>query len=101
MEMWLMEMWLKHVITHATRNNYFPAQQHKRRICKRSSPIQIKQFLCQLLGGTMSSKAQTKKFQGGQRTVPHHLEKASKYYPAEEDRKPKAVRSINDSPDSR
>jgi len=40
----------------------------------------------------MSSKAQTKKFQGGQRTVPHHLEKASKYYPAEEDRKPKAAR---------
>ena len=39
----------------------------------------------------MSSKPQTKKFQGGERTVPHHLEKASKYYPAEEDRKPKTV----------
>jgi len=40
----------------------------------------------------MSSKPQTKKFQGGERTVPHHLEKASKYYPAEEDRKPKTAR---------
>ena len=49
----------------------------------------------------MSSKAQTKKFQGGQRTVPHHLEKASKYYPAEEDRKPKTVSGTCDSPDSR
>jgi len=40
----------------------------------------------------MSSKPQTKKFQGGERTVPHHLEKSSKYYPAEEDRKPKTAR---------
>jgi large subunit ribosomal protein L6e len=39
----------------------------------------------------MSAKVQTKKFAGGERKVPHHLEKASKYYPAEEDRKPKTV----------
>jgi large subunit ribosomal protein L6e len=44
----------------------------------------------------MSSKPQTKKFQGGERTVPHHLEKASKYYPAEEDRKPKTVSDASD-----
>jgi len=37
-------------------------------------------------------KAQTKKFGAGERSVPHHSEKASKYYPAEDDRQPKTVR---------
>jgi len=39
-----------------------------------------------------AAKAQTKKFGGGERTVPHHSEKASKYYPAEDLKKPKTVR---------
>ncbi|QIX01742.1 hypothetical protein AMS68_007259 [Peltaster fructicola] len=42
---------------------------------------------------TMSSQApQTKKFQKGERTVPHASEKASKYYPAEDVAIPKQVR---------
>jgi large subunit ribosomal protein L6e len=42
----------------------------------------------------MSSKPQptTKKFGKSSRTVPHHSEKASKYYPAIDEDKPKKVR---------
>jgi len=36
----------------------------------------------------------TKKFGKGERTIPHHSEKASKYYPAEDVREPKAVRKV-------
>lgn len=36
-------------------------------------------------------KPTTKKFGKGERTVPHYLVKASKYYPAEEEKKPKTV----------
>jgi len=39
-----------------------------------------------------ASKPATKKFGSGERTVPHHSEKASKYYPAEDERQPKQVR---------
>jgi len=34
----------------------------------------------------------TKKFGKGERTIPHHTEKASKYYPAEDVRQPRTVR---------
>jgi large subunit ribosomal protein L6e len=37
-------------------------------------------------------KPTTKKFQGGERTVPHHSQKASKYYPVEDEAQPKKVR---------
>jgi large subunit ribosomal protein L6e len=33
----------------------------------------------------------TKKFGKGERSVPHHSVKASKYYPAEDEKKPKKV----------
>jgi large subunit ribosomal protein L6e len=39
----------------------------------------------------------TKKFGKGERSVPHHSQKASKYYPAEDDAQPKQVR-ISPSP---
>ena len=34
----------------------------------------------------------TKKFGKGERTIPHHTQKAKKYYPAEDEAKPKKVR---------
>jgi len=37
-------------------------------------------------------EAKTKKFGSGERTIPHHTEKAPKYYPAEDVAKPKTVR---------
>jgi hypothetical protein len=37
-------------------------------------------------------QSQTKKFGKGERTVPHHTERASKYYPAEDVRSKKVVR---------
>jgi len=40
-----------------------------------------------------SQKPETKKFHGGERTVPHKSEKASKYYPADDTKKPKTVRA--------
>ncbi|QDS72521.1 hypothetical protein FKW77_000161 [Venturia effusa] len=40
----------------------------------------------------MSTEAKTKKFGSGQRSVPHHSEKAPKYYPAEDVAQPKKVR---------
>lgn len=42
----------------------------------------------------MSSKTDptTKKFGKGERTVPHHSKKAQKWYPAEDEAKPKKVR---------
>jgi hypothetical protein len=38
------------------------------------------------------SEPTTKKFGSGERTIPHHSEKAPKYYPAEDVAKPKTVR---------
>ncbi|MCJ1484580.1 hypothetical protein MMC06_004751 [Schaereria dolodes] len=42
----------------------------------------------------MSEKptSQKKKFGKGEREIPHHSQKASKFYPAEDEKKPKAVR---------
>jgi large subunit ribosomal protein L6e len=37
-------------------------------------------------------ETKTKKFGSGERTIPHHTEKAPKYYPAEDVAKPKTVR---------
>jgi hypothetical protein len=39
----------------------------------------------------MSTEAKTKKFGSGERSIPHHSEKAPKYYPAEDVAKPKTV----------
>lgn len=36
--------------------------------------------------------SQTKKFGKGEREIPHHTQKAQKYYPAEDESKPKTVR---------
>ena len=33
----------------------------------------------------------TKKFGKGERTIPHHTQKAKKYYPAEDESRPKKV----------
>ena len=41
----------------------------------------------------MSDKAQTKKFQKGERVIPSATDKALKYYPAEDAAQPKKVRS--------
>ncbi len=43
----------------------------------------------------MSSEPQTKKFQKGERTVPHASQKASKYYPAEDEQQPRKVPNTN------
>lgn len=40
----------------------------------------------------MSAKVETKKFGKGERSVPHHSEKAQKWYPAEDDAQPRKVR---------
>ena len=44
-----------------------------------------------------ASKAEhsTKKFGKSERKVPHHTQKAKKFYPAEDESKPKKVRWIN------
>lgn len=44
-----------------------------------------------------ASKAEhaTKKFGKSERKVPHHTQKAKKFYPAEDELKPKKVRWIN------
>lgn len=42
----------------------------------------------------MSTEAKTKKFGSGERSIPHHSEKAPKYYPAEDVAQPKKVRLI-------
>lgn len=34
---------------------------------------------------------QTKKFQKGERTVPHHSQKAKKWYPVDDEKQPKKV----------
>jgi hypothetical protein len=39
------------------------------------------------------SEPTTKKFGSGERTIPHHSEKAPKYYPSEDIAKPKTVRT--------
>lgn len=39
----------------------------------------------------MSEQAQTKKFGKGERTIPAAADKASKYYPAEDESQPKKV----------
>lgn len=36
-------------------------------------------------------ESQTKKFGKGEREIPHHTQKAKKYYPAEDESKPKKV----------
>lgn len=40
----------------------------------------------------MSAKVESKKFGKGTRSVPHHSEKAQKWYPAEADAQPRKVR---------
>lgn len=42
----------------------------------------------------MSTEAKTKKFGSGERSIPHHSEKAPKYYPAEDVAQPKKVRPV-------
>lgn len=43
----------------------------------------------------MSAKVETKKFGKSERAVPHHSEKAQKWYAAEDESKPRKVRSAN------
>ena len=38
-----------------------------------------------------NTEHKTKKFGKGERTVPHHTQKAKKFYPAEDESKPKKV----------
>lgn len=40
----------------------------------------------------MSAKVESKKFGKSTRSVPHHSEKAQKWYPAEDESKPRKVR---------
>jgi large subunit ribosomal protein L6e len=40
----------------------------------------------------MAEQTKTKKFGKGERSIPHHSEKASKYYPADDVAQPKKVR---------
>lgn len=40
----------------------------------------------------MSTKVETKKFGKSERSVPHHSEKAQKWYPAEDDAQARKVR---------
>ena len=40
------------------------------------------------------SKPTTQKFSKGERSIPHHSQKASKYYPADDVAVPKKVRSL-------
>lgn len=49
------------------------------------SPLTLHQF-------KMSAKVESKKFGKGTRSVPHHSEKAQKWYPAEADAQPRKVR---------
>lgn len=55
------------------------------------SPRPLIPFIHQFVN--MSTEAKTKKFGSGERSIPHHSEKAPKYYPAEDVAKPKTVRS--------
>ena len=41
----------------------------------------------------MADQPTTKKFAKGERSIPHHSQKASKYYPADDAAVPKKVRS--------
>lgn len=41
-----------------------------------------------------AAQSTTKKFQKGEREVPHHSQKAQKYYSAEDDSAPKKVRKM-------
>lgn len=43
----------------------------------------------------MADQPTTKKFAKGERSVPHHSQKASKYYPADDAAVPKKVRSMH------
>ncbi|KAL8891484.1 MAG: hypothetical protein Q9215_001528 [Flavoplaca cf. flavocitrina] len=42
--------------------------------------------------GSEKPGSQTKKFGKGEREIPHHTQKAKKFYPAEDEKKPKKVR---------
>ncbi|KAA6411091.1 MAG: 60S ribosomal L6 [Lasallia pustulata] len=42
--------------------------------------------------GSDKAAGKTKKFGKGEREIPHHSQKAKKYYPAEDERKPRKVR---------
>lgn len=44
---------------------------------------------------SQEEKPQTKKFGKGERTVPHHSQKAKKWYPAEDEKQAKKVSSIS------
>lgn len=48
----------------------------------------------------MSAKVESKKFGKSTRSVPHHSEKAQKWYPAEDESKPRKVRSDARYPES-
>ena len=41
--------------------------------------------------GSEKAGSQTKKFGKGEREIPHHTQKAKKFYPAEDEKKPKKV----------
>ena len=47
------------------------------------------------------NKPTTQKFSKGERSIPHHSQKASKYYPAEDVAVPKKVRSLGRSSTTR
>jgi hypothetical protein len=87
------------------RNNHFPSALavHKNREIVKSDqhlhqPNILQLLVCAPSSNTINSekmsapKPETKKFHGGERTVPHKSEKASKYYPADDVKKPKTVR---------
>lgn len=40
------------------------------------------------------AQSQTKKFGKGEREIPHHSQKAKKYYPVEDESRPKRVCSV-------
>lgn len=44
-----------------------------------------------VIGATYLIQRQTKKFGKGEREIPHHSQKAKRYYPAEDESKPRKV----------
>ena len=44
--------------------------------------------------GNGKAEHKTKEFGNSERTIPHHIEKARKFYPVEDEAKPKKVRQL-------
>lgn len=51
-----------------------------------------------MAANTEDNKPTTQKFSKGERSIPHHSQKASKYYPADDVAVPKKVRSNRQQP---